>query len=52
MLECWIGVEALMIREKSFLDPLYAAIGLLMVLAGRRWLAATARRIRPRNSHR
>jgi hypothetical protein len=35
----WILVELAFLRELSFLHPLYAGVGLLMVLAGLSWQA-------------
>lgn len=40
----WLTVEDLVLRERTWLVPLYYGAGVLMILSGRRWLAATLRR--------
>jgi hypothetical protein len=34
----WIAVEALLLEDSSFLEPLYATLGAATVAAGCRWL--------------
>ena len=36
----WIGVQKVVLEDSSFLQPAYAGIGALMLVAGRRWWAA------------